>query len=149
MIFAPIVEFATYLPMHRLFEQVEKSLITMDFDSVVGQKVIIEGDSLFAMPSFNKARLMADAPLEAHNRYIDIQICLQGEETIGWRDRAECLQSTGQFDYTKDIIFYNDAPTNFIKLQPRTFAIFYPADCHAPLIGEGFIKKVVFKVAVL
>lgn len=146
MILAPLAEFGTYIPMNKLFEKVENALITMDFNSL-GQKFEIEGDRLFVIPSFNKARSKSEAKLEAHNKYIDIQVCLQGEETIAWCDRNMCKLPLGEFDTDKDIIFYNDNPTNYITLKPRTFAIFYPNDCHAPLIGSGMIKKLVFKVA--
>jgi len=145
MILAPLAELGTYLNLHPLFERVEKALITLDFTKP-GEKIYIDGENLFAIPSFNKARDAGEAPLESHDKYIDIQICLQGEETIGWRDRQTCNAIKEPYSNDNDITFYSDYPTCFITLKPNQFAIFFPSDCHAPLIGEGFIKKVVFKV---
>lgn len=147
MILAPLNEFGTYLRMHPLFEKVEQALITLDF-SKPGEKIYIDGDNLIAIPSFNKSRSESEAFLESHDRYIDIQICLQGEETIGWRDRYSCRAIKQPYNYQNDITFYNDAPTTYINLKANEFAIFYPNDCHAPLIGHGLIKKVVFKVKI-
>jgi len=147
MIVAPLSEFGTYLKLHPLFGRVEQALITMDF-SKPGERIYIEGENLIAIPSFNKARSAGDAPLESHDKYIDIQICLQGEETMGWRDRQTCNTIKEPYNSDNDITFYSDQPTFFVTLKPNHFAIFYPSDCHAPLIGEGFIKKVVFKVKI-
>lgn len=148
MIIAPLNEFGTYINLHPLFEKVEQSLITLDF-SKPGERIYIDGEKLFAIPSFNKAKQKEEAFLEAHDRYIDIQICLQGEETMGWRNREECETPKAPFDTEKDIIFYNDTPTNYFKVPEYYFAIFFPNDAHAPLIGNGLIKKVVFKVQIL
>lgn len=147
MIVAPLNEFGTYINLHPLFERVEQALITLDF-SKPGERIYIDGEKLIAIPSFNKARTKDEAPLEAHDKYIDIQICLQGEETIGWRNREECLLPRDPFNKEKDIIFYDDSPTNYFRVAANHFAIFFPNDAHAPLIGEEVIKKVVFKVLV-
>ncbi|MGE0079476.1 MAG: YhcH/YjgK/YiaL family protein [Bacteroidales bacterium] len=147
MIVAPLNEFGTYVNLHPLFERVEQALITLDF-SKPGEKIYIDGEKLIAIPSFNKTKTKEEAALEAHNRYIDIQICLQGEETMGWKNREECDSPKGEFNEEKDIIFYNDSPLNYIKVPANYFAIFFPNDAHAPLIGEGMIKKVVFKVLI-
>jgi len=145
MIVAPLNEFGTYINLHPLFEKVEQALITLDF-SKPGERVYIDGENLFAIPSFNKAKTKEDALLEAHDRYIDIQICLQGEETMGWRSREDCHSPQAPFDKEKDYVFFNDKPINYIKVPTNYFAIFFPNDAHAPLIGDGVIKKVVFKV---
>jgi beta-galactosidase beta subunit len=34
------------------------------------------------------------------------------------------------------------------QLTDGQFVIFYPGDVHAPMIGEGEIKKLVFKVKI-
>jgi YhcH/YjgK/YiaL family protein len=36
----------------------------------------------------------------------------------------------------------------FFQLTDGQFAIFFPEDVHAPMIGEGEIKKVVIKVKI-
>ena len=73
MIVAPLNEFGTYINLHPLFETVEQALITLDFSNP-GERVYIDGENLFAIPSFNKAKTKEDALLEAHDRYLDIQI---------------------------------------------------------------------------
>ena len=145
MVVAPLTEFGIYVKLHPLFEKVEQALITLDFGKP-GEKIYVDGESVFAIPSFNRAKAREEALLEAHDKYIDIQVCLQGTETIGWRNRSSCHSPRAPFDREKDIIFFADSPENYIKVPELHFAIFFPNDSHAPLIGDGFIRKVVFKV---
>ena len=45
-----------------------------------------------------------------------------------------------------DCALYSDAPTTFVDLLPGQFMIVYPEDPHAPLIGQGKIRKLIAKV---
>ncbi len=40
-------------------------------------------------------------------------------------------------------------PDMYFKLTAGQFAIFFPEDVHAPMIGEGTIKKLIIKVRLL
>ncbi len=85
---------------------------------------------------------------ECHNKNIDIQVCINGLETIGWKPREKCVTPNGDYNAEKDVQFYNDAPDTFFQLTNGQFAIFFPEDVHAPMIGEGDIKKLVIKVRI-
>jgi len=147
MVTASLKDFHRYTSLHPLFSKVEEFLKTFSFGKA-GERIHLEGEKLILIQSVDNARPKEDALLEAHNRYIDIQICLEGNETMGWRDRSDCKKPKFQFDNEKDIIFYNDQPINYIYVPAGSFAIFFPEDCHAPLIGEGQIKKIIFKVEI-
>jgi YhcH/YjgK/YiaL family protein len=54
----------------------------------------------------------------------------------------------GEYSAEKDVLFYEDLPELFFELKPAHFAIYFPDDVHAPMIGEGTIKKLVVKVRV-
>ena len=45
----------------------------------------LDGERLFGGVACSDGRGREGAKLEAHRRYIDIQMCLTGQETIGWR----------------------------------------------------------------
>ena len=47
-----------------------------------------------------------------------------------------------------DCALYSDVPTTFVDLLPGQFAIVYPEDPHAPVIGEGKIRKLIAKVKI-
>lgn len=147
MIIAQLSEFGRYQVLHHQFAKVNEFLKTYKFD-VPNERVFIDSEKLFLIPALDNAREKDKALLEAHNRYIDIQICLEGRETFGWKNRVDCVSPKGEFDDEKDIIFYDDKPSFYFDLIPNQLAIFFPEDCHAPLIGNGQIKKLIFKVEV-
>ena len=88
------------------------------------------------------------AKFECHNAHIDIQVCIRGKETIGWKPRNTCISPRGEYNPEKDVLFYNDSPDMFFGLTDSQFAIFYPEDVHAPMIGDDLIKKLVIKVKI-
>ena len=45
-------------------------------------------------------------------------------------------------------MFYVDRPDMFFQLTNNQFAIFFPEDVHAPMIGKSEIKKMVIKVKI-
>lgn len=85
---------------------------------------------------------------ECHDKNIDIQVCVKGLETFGWKPREKCTSPNGVYNSEKDVRFFSDAPDMFFQLSDGQFAIFFPEDVHAPMIGEGEIKKVVIKVKI-
>ena len=86
------------------------------------------------------------AKFECHNQHIDIQLCINGNEQIGWKPREGCKTPKGDYNPEKDVQFYSDQPDTFFSLTNGQFAIFFPEDVHAPMIGDGEIKKLVIKV---
>lgn len=111
----------------------------------------VEGDDIFALLQGYETRDPATARFEAHRRYIDIQLILKGGETINWAAGTN-MPVLEEYDGERDVLFY-EAPRRFSSLEmfPETFAVFYPADAHAPgLHLEGFdaVRKVVMKVRV-
>ena len=113
-------------------------------------KYEIDGDNLRAIFS-NKTGMTAEASItkfECHNKHIDIQLCINGTEKIGWKPREKCNTEKGGYNEEKDVQLYSDAPDMYFKLTNGQFAIFFPEDVHAPMIGEGEIKKLVIKVKI-
>ncbi|MGZ8561924.1 MAG: YhcH/YjgK/YiaL family protein, partial [Flavisolibacter sp.] len=66
----------------------------------------------------------------------------------GWKPRETCHQPKGGYNEEKDVQFYSDAPDMFFQLKSGQFAIFFPDDVHAPMIGDAEIKKLVIKVKI-
>ncbi|KLT69320.1 YhcH/YjgK/YiaL family protein [Flavobacterium sp. ABG] len=111
------------------------------FDITAGLKLIViigEGSS----------REESIKGFECHDQNIDIQISIKGPETFAWKPREKCLNPNGDYSDERDVRFFHDAPDMFFELQEKQFAILFPEDVHAAMIGEGVIKKVVFKVKI-
>jgi biofilm protein TabA len=108
----------------------------------------IDGSRLSVIVERAVGRGRHGAKLEVHRRHLDIQLCLAGDELIGWRPLTDCADAESQFNAERDIQFFRDQPETWLAVRPGLFAIFFPDDAHAPLAGEGPVHKVVFKLAV-
>lgn len=87
---------------------------------------------------------------EFHQRHIDVQCLLQGEEVIGYLPANAELTPTQDFLKERDIAFVaaQDNETK-LHLTPRMYAVFYPGELHRPCktIRQSMqIKKVVIKI---
>ena len=139
-----------YFSVHPLFAKAFEYIRQTDLHHIEMGKYDIEGDQLKAIFS-DKAGMTKEASVakfECHNHHIDIQLCIQGNEQIGYKPREKCVIEKEAYNPEKDVQFYNDAPDMFFQLIDGQFAIFFPEDVHAPMIGEGEIKKLVIKVKI-
>ncbi|NLO73375.1 MAG: DUF386 domain-containing protein [candidate division WS1 bacterium] len=106
----------------------------------------IDGDRVWANVIQAPAKSCEEARLEVHRRHLDVQYLLSGEESFGWRPVGECTEAAGEFDEAADVGFFTDDPLAWYLFPPESFALFFPEDAHAPLVGQGEIRKVVVKV---
>ena len=139
---------ARYDCVHPLFVKAFEYINSLDLSTIAEGKYEIQGDNLRAIVSNKKGMTASEsaAKFECHDKHIDIQFCINGVEKIGWKPRGACSSQRGEYNPEKDVLFYNDTPEMYFELRDGQFAIFYPEDVHAPMIGDGMIKKVVIKV---
>ena len=148
MIIDSLESASKYYAVHPLFEKAFNYISSVDLATIEPGKYEIDGDNLRAIYSNKTGMSAAESILkfECHDKHIDIQLCITGKETIGWKPRGGCLAQKGEYNPEKDVLFYNDAPNMYFGLTDKQFAIFFPEDVHAPMIGEDEIKKLVIKV---
>ena len=139
-----------YFCIHPLFKEAFEYIRSQNLETIEVGKYEINGDQLRAIVSNKQGMTPKEsiAKFECHNKHIDIQFCINGKEQIGWKPRDSCMQQRGEYNPEKDVLFYDDAPDMFFQLTNNQFAIFFPEDVHAPMIGEGEIKKMVIKVQI-
>ncbi len=132
-----------------LIDQAIKFIESTDLDKLKEGKHEIN-NQVFAIKSSYKTKLEKDALCEAHKKYIDLQIILEGEEVIFGGD-IDDYNETIPYDEQKDAAFYKGIASWKIICKKDTFAIFYPYDVHQPgvvLENSQKITKVVFKIHV-
>lgn len=104
------------------------------------------GRDIYITYTSTALREQCGAMLEAHDRYIDIQIVLSGCETYGFASRGALRGVSGESDLDRDLLFYTDSIENMIPVNAGQLVIFFPSDAHAPLIGHGMVRKAIIKV---
>jgi len=137
-----------YFKMHPAFEKAFTFLRRDDLAELPAEKYEIDGDRLFCMISKGPGRSRAEAKLEAHRKYIDIQYVIAGTDEMGWKPTADCKVIDKQYNADQDIMFFNDPPVSWTPVPAGSFVIFFPQDAHAPLVSKGEIHKAVLKIAV-
>lgn len=148
MILCPISRFHRYRRLHPAFPAVEAFLADEELQFLPEGRRDLLGDELYVSSSPRACtRPVSAAPLEAHRAYIDVQVVLEGTETMGWSPLEACREESAPYDPAKDIVFFRDPPTGLIQVPAGHLVVFFPEDVHAPLIGSGeTIKKLVVKV---
>ena len=137
-----------YAALHPLFPRAFEYIRNTDLFALAPGRYNIVGDDLIAIVEHVPGRTREMAKLEAHRRYIDIQLVLDGIDEMGWKPLEDCLNPVSEHSMEKDIRFFHDAPASWIATPPDAFCIFFPEDAHAPLVSSGQIRKVIFKIAV-
>ncbi len=138
---------AVYGSLHPRFAAAFAFLQRGDLTLLADGRHELDGDRLFALVMSGDGRGRAEARLEVHRRYVDIQAVISGEDLIGWKPVAACRQPAG-FDEAGDVGFFGDPPASWVTVPQGCFAVFWPEDAHAPLAGQGKVRKVVLKVAI-
>ena len=147
MIIDKLENAAKYYNNHPLFKEAFEYIFSTDLvNAYNGSVQIATGLKAIYSDAQGKTKDLSLEKFECHNQNIDIQVCIRGNETIGWKPRQDCISPKGEYNEDKDVLFYNDTPDMFFNLKDGQYAIFFPEDVHAPMIGEGMIKKLVMKV---
>ena len=103
-------------------------------------------NGIFAVIESYPTKPLSEGRLEAHRKYIDIQICLSGVDNISWKALKDCYQISKEYNEENDILFFKDKLDASCAIGPGRFAIFFPHDAHAPVIADGPLHKIVVKV---
>lgn len=149
MIIDDLGNIGQYSSLHPLFIQAFDYLRNNNLNSLeVGKFQIADGLNAIVSEQSGKTSELALEKFECHNNHIDIQCCIFGTETIGWKPRAKCNTPNGNYNEEKDVRFFPDKPDMYFQLSDFQFVILYPNDVHAPMIGNGIIKKIVIKVKI-
>lgn len=146
MIIGSLTQTKRFEILHPDFKKVFEYVRSGDWQQVTAGKIILEEDKIWVNVDEVTGKSREAAKLEAHNRFIDIQIPLLQEETFGWEERGRLAMEEEGYQLQNDILFYRERPALYFTLPVGDFVIFFPEDAHAPCIGNGKMKKMVVKV---
>jgi YhcH/YjgK/YiaL family protein len=119
--------------------------------TVADGRTDIDGDRLYASVATYETGSRDERRFEAHRKYIDVQVLLDGEEAIDVSLERN-LSVLEAYDEDRDVMFLQP-PQQFASLamHPGLFAIFYPNDIHRPgchLKEKRRVRKIVMKIAI-
>ena len=149
MIIDTIDQLKKYTSLHPLFAEADAYIRSISLEEQASGTVnVSEGLKAIFSNAPGKTKESSVQKFECHDKNIDIQVCINGKETMGWKPRENCISPNGDYNPDKDVRFFHDEPDMFFQLSSGQFVIFFPEDVHAPMIGDGDIKKLVIKVKI-
>ncbi len=147
MIFDTLDNVKNYKGLGRVYTAL-KFLAETDFSNMELGRYELDGDNIFYMVQTYETDPNKTVS-EAHKKYIDIQMVLDGAEIIGVAP-IDCNKTEVEAKPENDVWFY-ECKTEPLTLYKNTFMVLYPNDLHCPGVAvNGFpnCHKVVVKVKV-
>jgi YhcH/YjgK/YiaL family protein len=146
-----VSEAARYRGTHPAIDRALDLLATVPWlELEEGRHELAEG--VFALLSSYVTEEPGRSRFEGHRRHADVQLLLQGQETIYWAPAAD-LQPDGEYDAAGDILHFREPlpekSSAALAVRPGLFLLLYPSDAHKPgrvLGAPQAVRKAVLKV---
>ena len=149
MILAHIEDSERYYSLHPLFKQLFDYVKTHDLSQVPAERITLDGERLFINVADASLKSPEEQVLEVHRRYIDVHFPLSNNEVMGWSPlQGLQSESVNPFNEEDDYAVYAEAAQTYLTIRPGEFVIVWPEDAHAPIIGEGKLRKLIAKVLI-
>ena len=106
----------------------------------------IDGDAVYALVQRYTSKIPEEGRWEAHQRYADLQIVVEGEERMGYGQIGRFARGT--YDPAKDIEFLT-GEGDFVRLTAGEFIVLWPGEVHMPGMAVGApaaVRKIVMKI---
>ncbi len=144
MIHAKLKDLKRYIGLGDGFKKAEEIISGGKLDMTLGKHVVNE-NLFYSISEYDPKP--EGGIYEAHNKYIDLQIVLKGNEYCRYKDRGD-LTVKDAYDSETDLEFLVGEGDLF-TLGEKEFAIFFPEDAHMPGISKcERIVKCVFKIKI-
>lgn len=134
-----------YTCLHKDFKLVFDFLKNNDLTKLECGKHKLRGDEVFF--NLQEYETKPTQKLEAHKKYIDIQVVAIGEEYMGYTN-IDNTSLSESYDNERDVMFLNGNVDKLLATN-KNFLIFYPEDAHMPALAvkePKKVKKAIFKI---
>lgn len=147
MIHAKLSDAKDYRGIHPRLDKALELLTPAFLESVGTVRQNLEEDRLYVTRFDYETVAEAQSFFEAHRRYLDIHVMVEGCERVDLADPAGLTEFTHQGDFRG----YRGEAEQSLILKPGDFLVVFPGDAHRLKIKLGDparASKVVFKVLV-
>lgn len=146
MIFDSIDNLERYSSISPYIKEVAEALKKKDFRSLPEGLYYTEKNKVLIQRQ--EYDTVIESRFEAHKKFMDLQIVLEGEENYEVMRILDKLPEG--FDEAKDIGFFDGKKEGEVKLTEGVFVISFPLEPHRPRIAVDskprFTKKIVVKI---
>lgn len=148
MIIGKIEDCKRYFSVHPLMQAFFDYVQTHELDKLPTGKIELIRGQFYINVDEVQLKRKKNQRIEAHRKFIDIQMPLGMVETMGWRPLASLAEPDAPFDIDRDVVLYSQPAESYFDVHPGEFVVFFPEDGHAPMIGEGKQRKIIAKLKI-
>ena len=109
-------------------------------------RIDLQGDDLFVNVNRQDAQTRDEAPIEAHQEYIDIQVPISSDEEMGFISAPFMPAPSKAYNTDRDVAFYPGLCDTYLNVRKGMFVVFFPGEGHAPAITRDGILKLIVKI---
>ncbi|MEQ3308601.1 YhcH/YjgK/YiaL family protein [Fusobacterium varium] len=151
MIFDTLENLKNYKGISVNFDRAIESIMAGDYLNASEGRHNIDGDNVYFNVQENlMTREISETCFESHQKYIDIQLIIDGEEKFGYSAR-KVLKERNNYDSEKDYDHLDGEIEVICKMTKDRFILFFPLEPHMPCLKVGEkkrIKKAVYKIKI-
>ncbi len=136
-----------YFSLHKDFKLVFDFLKNNDLSAMECGRHELRGSEVFF--NLQEYETKSVQKLEAHKKYIDIQVVAKGKEYMGYTNIKNTAVSE-EYNEEKDVMFLKGDVDTLLATN-NNFLIFYPSDAHMPALAVDkpeTVKKAIFKIMI-
>lgn len=134
--------------MEKKLERALEIIEDLDWETVECGNYVVDDDIYYMVQEY-ETKYPHEARYEAHQKYVDIQYIVKGEERMEFAD-ADALKVDEAYNAEKDVVFFKEPKViDAFIVSAGDYRIFYPEDAHRPglCVDEpGKVKKILAKV---
>lgn len=150
MILTTVDHLQDYAALNSHFPGIFSALQEKYASDFIAGKTLVDGQNAFINSVEYLTKTPAESQMEAHKKYIDVMVMLEGTEEIGVSDVRALSRITQAYDPETDLLLAKPEPDyQALVMRKGTVCILFPEDAHAAgmLRGEaGNVRKLVGKV---
>lgn len=146
MILDTLDRLKAYSSVSPLMDKVIEFIEGNDLESLEPGRIVLDGDNLFVNVNVQEAQTREQVPIEAHVKYLDIQIPVSADEEMGYMAESMLPAPSKEYSEESDVAFYPGLCDTYLSARKGMFVVFFPGEGHAPAITENGIRKLVVKV---
>ena len=144
-------ELSKYAKLHPQFERAFAEIKRIIENGAEDGKHVFDGDALYANLFTYETKAVEECGFEAHKKYIDIQVVIDGDEIIGFESEDKLTAKTEFSEEGDYIIYHLNEHYDVARLSAGELAIIFPGEPHAPGIAANDnkpskVRKLVVKV---
>ena len=146
MIIDKLENLGRYSPAIPFLDDLVKYISATDVNSLTAGRHDVDGNGVFILRFEYQTKPIEECVIEAHQKYIDVHVVLDGAEQIGVGPVAEC--DAGEYDEAKDFMPLKGVLGRW-DLKAGNFAILFPGEAHATgglNLNVCQVRKMVAKV---